>query len=114
MASRHSFGGKLSRPEDQLELQIRAAGLPEPEREFRFHPKRRYRADFGWPEHRVLLECEGGQWIQGRHNRPAGYESDCEKYNLAQLMGYQVYRVTPAMVEDGRALELLECVLENG
>ena len=45
--------------EELLAFQMRAAGLPEPEREYRFHEKRRYRADFAWPDHRLLVEGEG-------------------------------------------------------
>lgn len=62
-------------------------------REFRFHPERRWRFDFAWPEHAVALEIEGGIYCGGRHVRPAGYSRDCVKYNEAQLLGWRVFRV---------------------
>lgn len=33
-------------------------------REYRFHPKRRYRADFASLEAKVLIEIQGGIWGQ--------------------------------------------------
>ena len=43
-----------------LETQIRAVGLPPPVTEYRFHPERRWRADFAWPEKKLLVEVDGG------------------------------------------------------
>ena len=40
--------------------------------------------------------------------RGKGYEADCIKYSTAALMGWKVLRATTAMLNDGRALELLE------
>jgi len=37
------------RLENELLGQIQAAGLPEPIRQHRFHPERRWRFDFAWP-----------------------------------------------------------------
>src|SRR5688572_1545842 len=49
--------------------------IPLPTPEFKFHPKRRWRADFAWPNPDgggVLLEVDGGGHVRGRHHRPAG------------------------------------------
>lgn len=81
--------------------------------EYKFHPNRRWRFDFAWPELRIALEIEGGTRINGRHNRHAGYQADCEKYNEAQLLGWIVLRVTSEMVNDGRALRLIERALKE-
>lgn len=84
---------------------LRAARLPAPVREHRFHPSRRWRFDCAWPELKLAVELEGGTWIHGRHNRGRGFEADCEKYNAAALAGWRVLRFTAAMVESGAALE---------
>jgi hypothetical protein len=94
--------------EEALLLQIQVAGIPVPEREFKFHPTRRWKFDFFWPSLQVACECEGGVWIRGRHNRPQGFISDCEKYNEAALMGIVVIRVTEKHVKDGSALQWIE------
>ena len=79
--------------------------MPQPETEYRFHSKRRWRFDFAWPGLMLAVEVEGGQWVNGRHNRAgAGYEGDLEKYNAAALAGWRVLRFSGDMVKDGRAL----------
>jgi len=65
-------------------------------KEFRFHPKRMWRFDYAFPEHKIALEVEGGVYTQGRHTRPLGFLGDIEKYNTATLMGWRVFRCTPA------------------
>jgi len=103
-----------SAPEEQLALRIKATGLPAPVREYKFAPKRRFRADFAWPDRKILAEVEGGTWSGGRHVRGKGYESDCEKYSIAAMLGYRVLRFTTAMVRDGRAIGLLTATIREG
>ena len=112
--------------EDRLELQILDAGLPEPEREYRFAPPRRWRADFAWPKRRLIVEVNGGTWsprgakkcpVCGRlprsgHTSARGLERDYEKQNEAVLAGWRYLEVTPKMVDDGRALEWVRRALE--
>lgn len=86
----------------------------QPETEYRFHGLRRWRFDFAWPGRMLAVEVEGGQWVNGRHQRGKGYEDDCEKYNTAALMGWRVLRFTGDMVKDGRALATLLAALEAG
>src|SRR5262245_35166964 len=101
----------MSRLEETLALQIRAAKLPRPEREFRFRPSRRWRFDFCWPVQRVACEVEGGVWSGGRHTRGRGFEHDAAKYNAATLEGWRVLRVTAGMIRSGEALTTLEQAL---
>lgn len=81
-------------------LIIRAAGLPEPVREYRFAPGRKYPFDFAWPDHLVAVEIEGGIWNNGQHVRGVGYQNNCIKYNLATLMGWRLLRYTSGMLND--------------
>jgi very-short-patch-repair endonuclease len=96
--------------EDALAGQLRQAGFPEPVREFPFARPigRNWRADFGWPFIRLIVECEGGIWSAGAHVRGTGYSEDLEKYNTAEIMGYMVLRFTKEMVESGAALAVIE------
>lgn len=98
--------------ENALLFQIRALKLPEPVREFYFHPTRKWRADFAWPTHGLLVECEGGL-RGGRHTRPKGFEDDAEKYNEAAMLGYTVLRFTRSMIDDGTAIAMLEKYFEK-
>jgi len=100
----------MSKSDLELEFlaQVRLAGLPEPEREYRFHPTRRWKFDFCWPSKMVAVELEGGTWTGGRHTRPVGFEKDCEKYNEAAIMGWKVLRFTANMVRSGEALTKTE------
>jgi very-short-patch-repair endonuclease len=98
---------------DLLHFQMTSVGL-HPVSEYRFHKTRRWRADFAFPEQRVLIEFEGGVYTHGRHTRGTGFEKDCEKYNAAALMGYHVFRFTAKHVKSGEALNIIEQAVENG
>jgi len=73
-------------------------GIPEPMTEFFFHPHRRWRFDFAWPEAlKVALEVEGGIYQSSSgHRSISGILRDISKYNEAALMGWLVLRCTPA------------------
>lgn len=70
-------------------------GIEKPEREYRFTPFRRWRFDYAWPYKMVAVECEGGAWQYGRHNRASGFLKDLEKYTEAAILGWRVLRITP-------------------
>ncbi len=70
-------------------------GMVAPVAEYRFHPERRWRFDFAWPQYRIALEVEGGVWSGGRHTRGSGFVADMEKYNEAAILQWLVLRVTP-------------------
>jgi len=94
-----------------MAVQIKGAHLPPPILEYKFNPDRRYRADFCWPAHFLILEIEGATWTQGRHTRGQGVQNDIHKYNSAVLLGYRVLRATGQDVKDGTALTTLEKAL---
>jgi len=108
---------KYTKEESPLEIllaqQMKFAGLPEPEREYRFAPPRRYRADFAYPNKMLLIEVEGGVWTNGAHVRGKHYTSDCSKYNLAATMGFRVLRFTGEMIKSGLALRTIEEVMNE-
>jgi very-short-patch-repair endonuclease len=88
-----------SRLEDRFLKLWRLAGGPELEKEYRFDLKRRWRADFAHLRTRCLIEVEGGIWINGRHNRAAGFNADLEKYLEAGLAGWRVFRLGPDQIQ---------------
>lgn len=100
--------------ETLLMLQIKAANLPTPITEYRFHPIRKWRVDLYFADQRLAVEVEGATFAQGRHTRGVGFEKDCEKYNELTLAGIRLLRVTGKMIKDGTALEFIERALDNG
>src|SRR5512142_439724 len=117
---RRSMPPRKSRPAsalldygETLLIQLQLAGLPEPQREFLFHRKRKWRFDLAWPELLIAVEVEGGIWVGGRHVRGEGYEADCEKYNEAQLAGWMVLRFTPGMIKKGKAGGVIETAIRK-
>lgn len=82
-----------SRLEERFLMLWEAAEGPPLQREFRLHEKRKWSADFAYLLGRVLIEIEGGIWVNGRHNRAAGFNADLEKYLEAWLLGWRVFRL---------------------
>jgi hypothetical protein len=114
VAVRAAKGYQVSLVEDSLVMQIRWSKLPAPEREYHFHPVRKWRFDLAWPDRNLAVEVQGATWVAGYHNRGKGYELDCVKYNEAVLLGWRVLTVTSAMVDDGRALDVITRALRGG
>lgn len=99
--------------EEAFLWQVLQAKLLMPEREFRFHPTRKWRFDFAWQAKRIAVEIEGGIWINGAHVRGKHFESDSEKYNEAALLGWTVIRLTRATIDSGRGLHWLKLAMEG-
>ncbi len=83
-----------------------------PEQEYRFHPDRKWRFDFAWPDSRLAVEIEGLTRGGGRHQRMTGYTSDCEKYREAVRLGWRVLRYTSIEMQE-RPAQIVEEVAER-
>ena len=101
----------MSALEKLLEQHMRLTGLPAPEREYRFHPSRRWRFDFAWPRSKVAVEVDGGIYSRGRHVRGKGFERDAEKRNAAVVAGWRLLHFTPRQVRNGAAVRGIEDLL---
>lgn len=99
----------IAKLEDDIESECGVVA----EREFRFHPSRKWRFDVAIPELKIALEVEGGVFVRGRHVRPTGFLKDMEKYNEATLLGWRVFRCTWKEVGNGEALKLLIAGVKN-
>jgi len=98
--------------EAELALQIRALGLPEPVREYRAIPGRKFRYDFCWEKERLLVEVNGGTYTKGAHSTGQGIARDYEKANLATLDGWRVLMFDGKAVKSGEAVETIRKALE--
>jgi very-short-patch-repair endonuclease len=85
----------------------RANGIPEPLTEYRFHPTRKFRADYCWPDKMVILECEGGVWIRGKHGRPSGIKSDMDRGNEIAKLGYRLLRFEPSAMMKQTTVDII-------
>ena len=103
----------MSELEEILAFQIKAKGLPKPDREFYAIPGRRFRFDFAWPIERVLVEVQGGTWGTGAHSTGKGISRDCEKHNLAVIEGWRCLDVTTDQIRSGKALRWIEETLRS-
>jgi len=102
-----------SEAEATFMLHMRLEKLPLPTPEHRFSPPRKWRFDFAWPDRMFAVEVEGVTRDGGRHQRIDGFQKDLEKYEAALLLGWTVYRCSPAMVKSGRAAEVVKMILER-
>lgn len=101
----------MSALEAHFAQHVKAIKLPEPKREYRFDPTRRWRIDFAWPEKMVAVEIEGGVWTGGRHTRGSGFVADLEKYNRATVLGWKVLRFDADTIKSGEAIQIVQKML---
>lgn len=79
-----------------------------PEREYVFHPERKWRFDFAWPKHKIAVEIDGGtKFGKSYHSKGQGYVNDCRKANEACLLEWLVFRFTTDMVHSGEAIDMM-------
>lgn len=87
---------------------------PPLEREYRFHPKRKWRFDFADLHGKVAIELDGGIWrgTRGAHGG-AGAIRDREKDLEATLLGWTVVRLTKEMIHDRETMRRLAEMVRN-
>lgn len=82
--------------------------------EYRFAKPRRWRFDFAWPELLFAVEVDGlvANGLGG-HQTIKGVNNDCEKVAEAILLGWTVLKVTAKMIDNGKALQYIEEILNK-
>ena len=105
----------ISKGEQLFMDQLMWDQLDIPKAEYRFLKKRRFRFDFAWPDRMIAVEVEGGVWMKGGggHTTGKGYTRDLEKYNLATLHGWEVYRFTTQDVTKEIAIAFMKNIIIN-
>lgn len=96
-----------------FDVQCKAAGLPVPVPELRFHPVRRWRWDWAWKGNLLALEVQGAVFVQGRHSRGASMMKDFEKFNHGAIAGWRVLFCVPRQIANGEALAIVEAALRQ-
>jgi len=114
LALRKKAKAKRKRPteksigEETFALHLKLDRIPKPEREYTFHPTRRFRFDFAWPKIKLAVEVDGGVHSNGRHNRGKGFEEDLINMNEAILHGWTVLRFSTSQVNQGMEIDVLK------
>lgn len=98
--------------ERHLLTSMRLYGIPEPRREYRFHPTRKWRLDFAWPAAKLAVEIEGGIYRGGGHTTVAGIKRDVDKGNALTRLGWRLLRFHGDQVRSGEAVALIAEMLE--
>ena len=98
---------------DDFDAIWKLAGLPSPQHEASFHPKRKWRIDYFWPQFNLAVEVEGGVFIKGRHVTGIGSVGDMEKYNYLTLFGFRLLRFTPRQVKSGYASAFIRALIRG-
>lgn len=108
----HKPRKSVSKGEALLENHLNALKIPFT-KEFKFHPDRKWQADFRIDDMPILVEVEGGVFSNGRHTRGEGYTKDCEKYSAAAINGWFVIRGTTAQIKAGLVIQWIEKLIER-
>lgn len=104
---------RRERRENEFLFIWKALNGPALVREHQFHPTRKWRCDFAHIETRVAIEIEGGTWSKkgkSRHTTGKGYADDCEKYNSAIELGWNVFRLTSDMIKCTEAEKIIDVI----
>lgn len=91
-----------------LLLQLRGFKIPNLQRNYRFHPTRKYELDLAWPDFLFGVEVQGGTYNGGKHARGPGYTTDCRKLGEAMLLGWSVYWCDSRLVSTGEAADVIQ------
>lgn len=100
---------KVPRPivtlEGRLAQQMKEAELVF-EQQYRWHPNRKFRADYAFIEQRVLVELDGA--VHRIKNR---FKADIRKRQEAILQGWTMLPISTDQVRDGTAVEIVKRAL---
>lgn len=96
--------------------QLEGQGIGGFQQEVEFHPERKWRWDFAWPDRMIAVEIQGGTekhylGDQSHHSTPQGYRNDLEKQREGQRLGWQVFAFTGLEVRNLSALRFLVGVM---
>lgn len=81
--------------------------------EFPGNPRKKWAADFYFPDYGLICEIDGGIWIRGAHSHPLDIIRNMTKGNDAALLGFNVLHFTTREVKSGHAISFTQAVLKT-
>lgn len=106
----------ISEHEESLFSYILLHGIEKPMRQYRFMEDRQYPFDFAWPQYKLAVEIDGGEYMErGGHTWGKGFVRDREKQNAAVLLGWHILRFTGSHVQDNPhyCIETIKALLDK-
>jgi len=74
------------------------------EKEYKYVPGRKFKADGAILELRILIEVDGGIFTGRAHGSISGIKNDMERCNQATLNGWMRFRYTPQQFGKGQPI----------
>jgi very-short-patch-repair endonuclease len=96
-----------------MAMQLAASGIKfRPQ--YTWHTSRKFSADFVVGNYgNLIVEVDGGLFINGGHTRGARREYDYERDAEAMMLGFRVLRVSPRQVKQGKAIQWIQELLKQ-
>ena len=91
--------GSVGEEEFAFHCSLELHPVNQPVREYVFHPMRKWRIDFCWPDQKLAVEIESSV-----HRIKSRFASDLDKYNALQKDGWTLLRYSAKMVKSGEAI----------
>lgn len=114
------MASKRTKSIEELETYLFYGGFGRVVQEYRFHPVRRWRADYYLPDQEppVIVEYDGlmnnrAYGSNVGHASISGILRDSEKLNAATAMGIRCFRANAKSIQDGSFFTLMDEVLEK-
>ena len=91
----------LSPGEAELELHLAVYRI-NVIRQYQFCPTRKWKADFAWPDRKLIVEIDGQV-----HRIKERFAADIERHNWLALNGWMHLRFSTKMVKSGEAIDTI-------
>lgn len=103
----------MSALEDNFALYWNALKGPPLVTQYKFHAGRKWRLDFAHPETKTAIEIDGGNWINGRHNRGSGRKLEAEKLRHLARAGWKVFPFVTGDITANNIQMVIDHIHEN-
>lgn len=91
---------KISHEKRYIEAHLRTVWGENLKKEVKFAKNRKFTFDYANPVLKIAVEYEGIFSEKSRHTTHSGYSKDAEKYNLAETLGWKLFRYTAKMYKN--------------
>jgi hypothetical protein len=69
-----------------------------------------FQIDFAYPDVKIGIEVNGGQFAKSGHSSPAGLERDAKKNNQANILGWRIFVLPVSLVTPDYISQIAEFI----